>query len=203
MIAHALRNLRTGQAIVVTDDVGQGADLVFGAEFACADLVATMVRHTGGFICAAMTGRRADELGLPSQHRTFPPDGIPRYCVAVDAADGIGTGISAHDRAATLRLLAAEDTQPEELTRPGHVVTAKVDLLRLDSLVGAEARLATAVLLASNAGVRPVIASSTLLTVEERRLGASDLDDDVLMASFARVSISEVRRDRMLLPRTA
>ena len=203
MIAQALHSLRTGQAFVVADAGGEGADLVFAAEFACADLVATMVRHTCGFICAAMTGRRADELGLPSQHRTFPAVGVPRYCVAVDAASGIGTGISAHDRAATLRLLAAEDTQPEELTRPGHVVTAKVDLLRLDTLAGAEARLATAVLLASCAGVRPVIASSTLLTAEERRLGASASDGDAMIASLPRVSVGEVLRDSTLLPRSA
>lgn len=101
--------------------------LVAAAECVRPDQIAFMVRHTSGFLCVPMNDQREDHLDLPPMdtgHHTHPRSTI-LFAVSVDARDGITTGISAEDRARTIRLLAASDTRPGDLTRPGHVVPAR------------------------------------------------------------------------------
>jgi 3,4-dihydroxy 2-butanone 4-phosphate synthase/GTP cyclohydrolase II len=80
-----------------------------------------MVRHTSGFICASLEETDADRLELPPMYRDEDRRGMA-YAVTVDARDGISTGVSAADRAHTVRLLADPGTRARDLTRPGHVV---------------------------------------------------------------------------------
>ncbi|GAB2963465.1 3,4-dihydroxy-2-butanone-4-phosphate synthase [Amycolatopsis acidiphila] len=119
----AVAEIAAGRAVVVTDDHDREdeGDLIFAAELATAGLVAFTVRHGSGVLCVAMDGDRLDALRLPPMCvRNEDPKGTA-YAVSVDARQGVGTGISAADRARTLRLLADPATTPGELTRPGHV----------------------------------------------------------------------------------
>jgi 3,4-dihydroxy 2-butanone 4-phosphate synthase / GTP cyclohydrolase II len=123
-IEEAIADIAAGKAVVVVDDEGREneGDLVFAAEHATPELIAFMVRYTSGYICAPVTDSEADRLDLPPMHHTNQDVRGTAYTVSVDASEGISTGISAADRARTIRLLSAPDTKPTDLRRPGHVV---------------------------------------------------------------------------------
>jgi 3,4-dihydroxy 2-butanone 4-phosphate synthase/GTP cyclohydrolase II len=123
-IALAIDAIRAGKPVVVVDDEDREneGDLIFAAEFATRELTAFMVRHTSGYICVAMPGVDLDRLGLPPMTSVNEDRRGTAYAVTVDARDVVATGISAEDRAFTIRTLADPATTSSELTRPGHVV---------------------------------------------------------------------------------
>ena len=123
-IERAIADIATGRPVIVVDDEDREneGDLIFAAEKATPELVAFMVRYTSGYICAPITEAEADRLELPPQYHTHQDRRGTAYAVTVDAIEGVSTGISAADRARTLRLLASPDTRPTDLSRPGHVV---------------------------------------------------------------------------------
>lgn len=123
-IPEALEAIAQGQAIVVIDDEDREneGDLIFAASKATPDLVAFMIRHTSGYICVGMTGKLLDRLALPPMTAVNEDRKGTAYAVSVDARDVEGTGISAVDRAHTIKVLADSATEPFELTRPGHVM---------------------------------------------------------------------------------
>lgn len=123
-VDQALEALRAGRPVLVADnpDRENEADVVLAAELAAPEWVAWTIRHSSGYLCAPMTGDRADALALPLM---VPASQDPRrtaYTVTVDAATGVSTGISAADRTRTLRVLADPGTGAEDLIRPGHVL---------------------------------------------------------------------------------
>jgi len=119
----ALAALRHGRPVLVTDDEDREneGDVILAAETLTPEWLAWTVRHTSGVVCAPMPGVVADRLGLPPMViRNEDPRGTA-YTVSVDARAGVTTGISAADRAHTLRLLADPSTTAADLARPGHV----------------------------------------------------------------------------------
>ena len=123
-VEQAVAAIAAGHAVVVVDDEDREneGDLIFAASRATPDLVGFMVRHTSGFICVAMTGPDLDRLGLPPMTRVNEDRKGTAYAVSVDARDVAATGISATDRARTIKVLSDSATEPWELTRPGHVM---------------------------------------------------------------------------------
>ena len=123
-IEQALEQLRAGRPIVVIDDEDREneGDLIFAAALATPELTAFMIRHTSGYICVGMTGADLDRLELPPMAAVNEDRRGTAYAVTVDAKDVESTGISAKDRARTIKVLADSATEPWELTRPGHVV---------------------------------------------------------------------------------
>ncbi len=123
-IEQAVADIAAGRAVVVTDDADREneGDLIFAAEMANPDLVGFMVRHTSGFICVPLTEPDCDRLELPPMYPVNQDRRGTAYTVTVDAREGVSTGISAHDRAHTIRLLADPATRSDDLSRPGHVV---------------------------------------------------------------------------------
>jgi 3,4-dihydroxy 2-butanone 4-phosphate synthase / GTP cyclohydrolase II len=122
-VERAIADIAAGRAVVVVDDEDREneGDLVFAAARATPALVGFTVRHTSGVICVPMEGRELDRLRLPPMTRVNEDRKGTAYAVSVDARDGITTGISAADRARTIRVLVDSATEPYELTRPGHV----------------------------------------------------------------------------------
>ena len=110
-IERAVADIAAGKAVVVVDDEDREneGDLIFAAEKATPELVAFMVRYTSGYLCVPLDGDDCDRLGLPPMYATNQDKHGTAYTVTVDAREGIGTGISASDRAATMRLLADPD----------------------------------------------------------------------------------------------
>ena len=123
-VTFAVAEIAAGRAVVVVDDEDREneGDLIFAAELATPELVAFTVRHSSGFLCVPMTGAECDRLGLPPMHYVNQDRKGTAYTVSVDARDGVTTGISATDRARTMRVLADPATTSQELTRPGHVL---------------------------------------------------------------------------------
>ncbi|MBF6135394.1 bifunctional 3,4-dihydroxy-2-butanone-4-phosphate synthase/GTP cyclohydrolase II [Nocardia otitidiscaviarum] len=123
-IERAVADIAAGKAVVVVDDEGREneGDLIFAAEKATPELVAFMIRYTSGYICVPLTGEDCDRLGLPPMYAVNQDKHGTAYTVSVDAREGISTGISAADRATTMRVLADPQARAEDLTRPGHVV---------------------------------------------------------------------------------
>src|SRR3954466_14878573 len=123
-IEDAIAAVKSGRPAVAIDDEDREneGDLIFASELATPELVAFMVRYTSGYICVAMTEADADRLDLPPMFRVNQDRRGTAYTVTVDAREGVTTGISASDRAHTIRMLADADTGSADLARPGHVV---------------------------------------------------------------------------------
>lgn len=156
-IPEAIAAIRDGKSIVVIDDEDREneGDLIYAASKATPELAAFMIRYTSGYICVGMSGELLDRLSLPPMTAVNEDRKGTAYAVSVDAKDVAGTGISAVDRAHTIRVLADSATEPYELTRPGHVMPlravkggvlrrpghteASVDLTTLAGLTGAGA----------------------------------------------------------------
>ena len=122
-IERALADIAAGRAVIVVDDEDREneGDIIFAASKATAALLAFTIRYTSGVVCVPMQGRDLDRLKLPPMTRVNEDRKGTAYAVSVDARDGVSTGISAADRARTIRVLVDSATEPHELTRPGHV----------------------------------------------------------------------------------
>ncbi|MCX8529738.1 MAG: 3,4-dihydroxy-2-butanone-4-phosphate synthase [Rhodoluna sp.] len=163
-IEEALAALREGKPVLVADAENREneGDAIMAAEFATEEWIAWIVRNSSGYLCAPMTEQRANHLELPLMVLSNQDFLRTQYTVSVDAAEGVTTGISAADRALTLRTLANPVSTPESLIRPGHVLPlrahqggvlarqghteATVDLLKLAGLtpVGVIAEMVSA-----------------------------------------------------------
>ncbi|GAA1076082.1 bifunctional 3,4-dihydroxy-2-butanone-4-phosphate synthase/GTP cyclohydrolase II [Tsukamurella spumae] len=123
-IERAIEDIAAGKAVVVVDDEDREneGDLIFAAEKATPELVAFMVRYTSGYLCVPLDGATCDKLGLPPMYSTNQDKHGTAYTVTVDAKAGVGTGISAADRATTMLKLADPASTVDDFTRPGHVV---------------------------------------------------------------------------------
>ena len=122
-IERAIADIAAGKAVVVVDDEDREneGDLIAAASKATTELIAFMVRYTSGVLCVPMEGNTLDRLRLPPMTSRNEDKKQTAYTVSVDARHGITTGISAADRAHTVKVLADSATEPYELTRPGHV----------------------------------------------------------------------------------
>lgn len=122
-IEAVLRDIRAGKPVIVVDDADREneGDLILAAEKATAESINFMMRFGRGLICAPITHERATRLGLNrmvlDNRESFKTD----FTVSVDATHHITTGISAEDRAKTIRLLANPKSQPGDLVQPGHI----------------------------------------------------------------------------------
>jgi 3,4-dihydroxy 2-butanone 4-phosphate synthase/GTP cyclohydrolase II len=123
-IEDAFEALRAGLPVLVADDEDREneGDVIMAAATATTEWMAWTIRHSSGYICAPMSESRADRLGLPLMVADNRDPRLTAYTVTVDAAQGVTTGISAADRAHTIRTLAQEGSVPSDFNRPGHVV---------------------------------------------------------------------------------
>lgn len=123
-VERAIAEIAAGKAVVVVDDEDREneGDLIFAAELATPELMAFMVRHSSGYVCVGMDSADCDRLGLPPMVARNEDVRGTAYTVTVDAAEGVDTGISATDRARTVRLLADPTSTVATFNRPGHVV---------------------------------------------------------------------------------
>src|SRR5437868_14493065 len=122
-IEEAIEDIRDGKFVVVVDaaDRENEGDLTIAAQFATPDAVNFMTKEARGLICLCLTEDRCDELGLRQMtERNETPYGTA-FTVAVEAREGISTGISAHDRARTIQVAIHPATGRDDIVEPGHV----------------------------------------------------------------------------------
>jgi 3,4-dihydroxy 2-butanone 4-phosphate synthase/GTP cyclohydrolase II len=153
-IEKAIADIAAGRPVVVVDDEDREneGDLIFAAEKATPELLAFMVRYTSGYICVPLTEADCARLDLPPMFHTNQDVRGTAYTVTVDARHGVSTGISAADRAHTIRLLADAMSQPSDFTRPGHVVPLRA---KEGGVLRRPGHTEAAVDLAVMAGLRP------------------------------------------------
>lgn len=118
-----LEDIRAGRMVIITDDEDREneGDLVAAAQCITPEMVNFMAKYGRGLICAPLSEERAQELGLPAMVQRNRDAFGTNFTVSVDAAEGVTTGISAPDRARTLRVLVEAGSKKEDLVQPGHV----------------------------------------------------------------------------------
>jgi len=122
-IEEAVADFKAGKFVIVVDDEDREneGDLICAAEKITPEMVNFMLKHARGLLCAPVTISRSHELDLPHQVQDNTSLLGTPFTVTVDKIDGCSTGVSAHDRAATIRALADPQSTPETFGRPGHV----------------------------------------------------------------------------------
>jgi 3,4-dihydroxy 2-butanone 4-phosphate synthase/GTP cyclohydrolase II len=122
-VERAIAEIAAGRAIVVIDEASREneGDIVFAASKATPELLAFTIRYARGLICVPMLGEDLDRLQVPPMTSDNQEHMGTAFTISVDARDGISTGISAADRARTIRTLVDSATEPYEIVRPGHV----------------------------------------------------------------------------------
>ncbi len=153
-IERAIADVKAGKAVVVVDDEDREneGDLIFAAELATPELLSFMIRYTSGYVCVPLTEAECDRLNLPPMHHSNGDNFRTAFTVTVDARDGVTTGISAYDRAHTIRLLADPAAGPEDFVRPGHVLPLRA---RAGGVLRRPGHTEAAVDLARLAGLTP------------------------------------------------
>jgi 3,4-dihydroxy 2-butanone 4-phosphate synthase/GTP cyclohydrolase II len=124
-IAGAIADIRAGKMVILVDDEDREneGDLTMAAQFVTPEAINFMATHGRGLICVTLTEDQVDRLKLPMMHspgRGGPPLGTA-FTVSIEARQGVTTGISAADRAHTIRVAAAPGTHPDDVVTPGHV----------------------------------------------------------------------------------
>ena len=119
----ALKDFRAGKMVILVDDEDREneGDLALAAEKVTPEAINFMARYGRGLVCLALTEDRCDYLKLPPMVSDNTSSFGTAFTVSIEARRGVTTGISAADRATTIRAAIAEETQPEDLARPGHV----------------------------------------------------------------------------------
>ena len=122
-IDQAIKAIRAGEMLVVVDDEDREneGDLTMAASKVTAEAVNFMVKHGRGLLCLSMTPERLDELEIPLEVSDNSSVRETAFCVSIDAKAGTSTGVSAHDRARTIKAAISPSTKPRDLARPGHV----------------------------------------------------------------------------------
>lgn len=151
-VENALSAVRQGRGVLITDDEDREneGDLIYSAETVTESQMALLIRECSGIVCLCLTAERADSLNLPMMVGENSSRFGTAFTVSIEAAKGVTTGVSAHDRVVTIKTAIADDAKPEDLNRPGHVfplrarrggvleraghTEATVDLMRLAGL---------------------------------------------------------------------
>jgi 3,4-dihydroxy 2-butanone 4-phosphate synthase/GTP cyclohydrolase II len=122
-IEDAIDEIKKGQMVIVVDDEDREneGDLILAAEKATPEKINFMVKHGTGIVCVPMEQERLNHLGLPLMAPESADTMGTAFTISVDAREGTSTGVSAADRARTVRALVDADTRPRDLNRPGHI----------------------------------------------------------------------------------
>jgi len=161
-IPELLDELRDGKPVIIVDDADREneGDLVLAAEFATTERLAFMIRTTGGIVCLSMLEDRADRLALPPMVQQNTSQRETAFTVSIEAAEGITTGISAADRAHTIRMAARDGATAADFSRPGHVFPLRA---KSGGVLRRAGHTEAAVDLCRLAGLEPVAAISELM----------------------------------------
>lgn len=122
-VEQAIDEIKNGRVIIVVDDEDREneGDFISAAEYVTPDIVNFMVTHGRGMLCVALSKKRLDDLNLPLMVDSNSALHGTQFTVTVDAIEGTTTGISAADRALTIKKLVDENSKPEDFARPGHI----------------------------------------------------------------------------------
>lgn len=197
-IPEILDDLRAGKVIVLVDDESREneGDFVCAAEKISPAIINFLTRHTPGYLCLAMSGEDCDRLDLPPQvamntslrgtAMTVSIDGHPRH--------GVGTGISASDRARTVLIAVDPDSKPEDLVRPGHMVPLRA---RDGGVLVRTGQTEGSVDLARLAGLRPAAVISEAAREDGEMARMPDLERICAQHNLKMCSVEQIIQYRL------
>ena len=153
-VENALAAIAAGRGVLVTDDEKREneGDIIFAAESITEAQMAMLIREGSGIVCLCLTPEKVQELGLPMMVERNSSRFGTAFTVTIEAAEGVTTGVSAHDRVATIKAAVADGALPGHLHRPGHVFPLRA---RAGGVLERGGHTEAAVDLARLAGLRP------------------------------------------------
>jgi 3,4-dihydroxy 2-butanone 4-phosphate synthase/GTP cyclohydrolase II len=195
-IEEAVEAIRRGEMVIVVDDEDREneGDLIMAAEKATTADVAFFLHHTSGFLCTAITAERARHLGLDPMVAENTESMKTAFLVSVDYRPGTTTGISASDRADTIRALADGDIEPGDLARPGHILPLEA---RPGGVLKRTGHTEAAVDLAALAGLEPAGLLCEIVTGDKSGMARADeLHDLAVEHGLLMITIADLVRYR-------
>jgi len=193
----AILELQAGRMIVVVDDEDREneGDLVMAAEMITPQAISFMANHGRGLICLAMTGERLDALDLPAMVSDNTALHGTAFTVSIDAnGNGVTTGISAHDRALTIRAAIDPGSLPQDLSRPGHVFPLRA---RRGGVLERRGQTEAAVDLAALAGLYPAGVICEIVNDDGTMARTPDLFRFCKIHNLAVITVAELARYRL------
>ena len=192
----ALAELRAGRMVVVVDDEGREneGDLTMAAEMVTPEAINFMATHGKGLVCLALTGERLHELDLPAMVSDNTALGGTAFTVSIDAkGHGVTTGISAHDRAHTIRTAIDPRCRPQDLARPGHVFPVRA---RAGGVLERRGHTEAAVDLARLAGFSPAGVICEIVNDDGTMARVPDLARFCKQHGLVMITVAELARHR-------
>jgi 3,4-dihydroxy 2-butanone 4-phosphate synthase/GTP cyclohydrolase II len=205
-VDRAIADIARGKAVVVVDDEDREneGDIIFAASKATPELMAFTIRYSSGVVCVPMPADMLDRLEIPLMTPHNKERMRTAYTISVDARDGVTTGISARDRAHTVRVLADSATEPWEITRPGHVFPLRY---REGGVLVRRGHTEAAVDLATLAGLTPAGVLVEIVNDDGTMKRGHELREFADEHGLAMISIEDLvryrRRHEVLVERVA
>jgi 3,4-dihydroxy 2-butanone 4-phosphate synthase/GTP cyclohydrolase II len=195
-IAEAIEDFRAGKVLVITDDEDREneGDLAVAAEKITPEIINFMATYGRGLICLALSAEICDRLGLQPMSPINTARFGTAFCEAVDAAEGITTGISAFDRAKTIQVAMSPESRPYDLARPGHVFPLKA---KAGGVLMRTGQTEAAVDLARLAGLRPGGVICEIMNEDGTMARVPQLVDFCHKHNLKMISVAEMIRYRM------
>ena len=190
-----LEALRSGRGVVVADDADREneGDVIFAADRVTASAVNFCAVHARGLICAAMAPDWVDRLRLPLAPKVGIGMHPSPFTVSVEAASGVTTGISAADRAHTLRLLGRPDSRHTDFVSPGHIFPLRA---HSDGLAGRQGHTEAGVALAALAGCSPVAVLCEIMDNDGGMRSGADLQAFARQHDMPFLHVRDIPRDQ-------
>ena len=185
-----------GEMVVVVDDEDREneGDLIMAAEAATPEAIAFFLAHTSGVICAPLTPERADQLDLPLMVNANTESQRTAFTVSVDYRHGTTTGISAEDRANTIKALIDPHTRPNDLNRPGHIFPLRA---RPGGVLKRAGHTEAAIDLVRSAGLHPAGVLCEIVTEDKADMARlPDLERFADKHGLLLISIADIIRYR-------
>ncbi len=194
-IPEAIEEFRQGKVVVIVDDEDREneGDLTVAAEKVTPEIINFMATSGRGLICLALDAALCDRLDLHPMSPVNTARFGTAFCEAIDAAEGVTTGISAYDRAHTIRVAMVPETRPYDLARPGHVMTLRA---RPGGVLVRSGQTEAAVDLARLAGLSPGGVICEIMNADGTMARVPELKDFCIRHELKMISVAELIRYR-------
>ncbi len=187
----AVEHFHQGGFVALLDSADREgeADLLQAAQYASGESINFMLTYARGIVTVAMTPQRLRELQIPVLEPQFGTKNMPRFTMPVDYTLAVTTGVSAFDRAATIRALADWDTRPEDFARPGHVFPLAA---AEEGLADRAGHTEGAVTLAQLAELRPVVAMCEIMAPDGHMAVGATLQQFLKVHNVPLVTVEQI-----------
>jgi 3,4-dihydroxy 2-butanone 4-phosphate synthase/GTP cyclohydrolase II len=195
-IEDAANDLRNGRMVIIVDDEDREneGDLVCAAELVTPETINFMATHARGLICMPLTEERCDELNLTMQVADNTSGFSTAFTVSIEARKGVTTGISAHDRAHTIRTAINPATRPSDLARPGHVFPLRA---RKGGVLVRPGQTEASVDLARIAGLQPAAVICEIMNTDGTMARLPELREFAAQHDLKIITVADLIRYRM------